>query len=221
MADKIKLDTDEQSLYNDLRVLVDQSHEYFKDEGKDFKEQYDRTSEMARLAHDLHMKLTRRDLVPKHHKYMYENRGVPVEDEEFYNHLHPVEDLLKFIDDPDANNDPEDSTMGEKFDFRIYTRRWGHYDYYGLTRTVDGWKIEGGSEFENQANKKGKPALFEALKHDSVSYPRTLGIFLEQVWVKASEGANKEVIQEALNDLAEWISLCEKSTPRGIFEGLI
>lgn len=50
---------------------------------------------------------------PKHHKYMLENRGVPVEDVEFYNHIHPVDDLLKFIDDVNANDDPEDTTIGE------------------------------------------------------------------------------------------------------------
>lgn len=44
---------------------------------------------------------------------MLENRGVPVEDVEFYNHIHPVDDLLKFIDDVNANDDPEDTTIGE------------------------------------------------------------------------------------------------------------
>lgn len=44
---------------------------------------------------------------------MLENRGVPVEDIEFYNHIHPVDDLLKFIDDINANDDPEDTTIGK------------------------------------------------------------------------------------------------------------
>lgn len=62
---------------------------------------------------------------PKHHKYMLENRVVPVEEIEFYNHIHPVDDLLKFIDDINANDDPEDTTIGKKFTLKIYTRRWG------------------------------------------------------------------------------------------------
>lgn len=55
---------------------------------------------------------------------MLENRGVSVEDIEFYNHIHPVDDLLKFIDDVNANDDPEDTTIGKKFTLKIYTRRW-------------------------------------------------------------------------------------------------
>lgn len=55
--------------------------------------------EMAETAHELHMSLKSSGYEPKHHKYMLENRGVSVEDMEFYNHIHPVDDLLKFIDD--------------------------------------------------------------------------------------------------------------------------
>lgn len=55
--------------------------------------------EMSETAHELHMSLKSSGYEPKHHKYMLENRGVSVEDMEFYNHIHPVDDLLKFIDD--------------------------------------------------------------------------------------------------------------------------
>lgn len=97
---------------------------------------------MAETAHELHMSLKSSGYEPKHHKYMLENRGVSVEDMEFYNHIHPVDDLLKFIDDVNANDDPEDTTVGEKFNLRIYTRRWGHYDHYSMTRTKNGWNFK-------------------------------------------------------------------------------
>lgn len=97
---------------------------------------------MAETAHELHMSLKSSGYEPKHHKYMLENRGVSVEDMEFYNHIHPVDDLLKFIDDVNADDDPEDTTIGEKFTLRIYTRRWGHYDHYSMTRTKNGWNFK-------------------------------------------------------------------------------
>ena len=221
MADKIILNENENEIYEQLKILVDESHEFYKGHPSNFDEQRSRLIIMSDLAHKLHFSLKERGYEPKHHGYMYKNRGVSVENIEFYNHLHPVEDLLKFIEDPDANNDPVDTTLGEKFEFRIYTRRWEHYDYYQLTRTEEGWEISGGSAFDTKADKEGNPAVFEALEHDSVSYPRTLGIFLEWVWDKAFKGATKEVIQAAINDLGEWISLCEQSTPQGFFEGLI
>ena len=62
---------------------------------------------------------------PKHHKYMLENRGVPPDDPEFYNHIHPIEDLLAYMDNPHANDDPEDQTIGHEFKIRVFSRRWG------------------------------------------------------------------------------------------------
>lgn len=153
---------------------------------------------------------------------MYENRGVPANDLEFYNHIHAVEDLIAFINNPDANNEPEDTTIGVEFNFRIYSRRWGHYDNYKLTRTENGWNIKGASAFNNNiADKTGQPAVFKALQHDIISYPYNVDELLEWVWIKASEGENKESIQKAISDLAEWISICEKATPRGLYEELL
>jgi hypothetical protein len=173
-------------------------------------------TDMASKAHVLHMKLRERGIETKHHKYMLKNRGVPVEDKEFYNHIHPVEDLIAFINDPDANNDPVDSTMGESFDFNIFTRRWGRYDHYKLIRTERGWKVTEGlpiTEGEQNSDKKGYPHVYEMLDHDFVNYPYHMGMYLETVWNSAADGASKEEVQQALTNIAEWISSCEKSSP--------
>jgi hypothetical protein len=173
--------------------------------------------DMALNAHVLHMKLKERGIEPKHHKYMLKNRRVPAEDLEFYNHIHPIEDLIAFIHNPDANNDPEDSTMGESFQFSIFTRRWGHYDHYWLIRTEKGWKITGdfpNSQEDLNSDKKGYPHVYDVLDHDFVNYPHHIGMYLEAVWNSAAEGADWEEVQQALNNIAEWISFCEKSSPR-------
>jgi hypothetical protein len=149
---------------------------------------------------------------------MYKNREVPADNLEFYNHLHPVEDLISFINDPEANNDPKDSILGIEFNFSIYTRRWGHYTHFTLMRTENGWRISGMGLSNNVADKSGTPAVFEALDHDTVSYPHNVAEILKLIWKKASEGADKDEIKREINDLAEWISLCEKTTPRRIFQ---
>ena len=222
MAEKLSLNSEEQKLFETLCELVNESQRYYKGERRDHEEQRKRTTKIAQTAHDLHMSLKKRELEPKHHKYMYENRGVPADDMEFYNHLHPAEDLINFVNDPEGNDDPEDSTLGIEFDFRVYTRRWGHNNHNTLIRTENGWTITGASTFDNHdADKSGKPAVFDALQHDIVSYPYNIGEMLEWIWKKASEGADIDVIKKAINDLANWISLCEKATPRGIFEELL
>ena len=178
--------------------------------------------EMAQTAHDLHMSLKANGHEPKHHKYMLENRGVPVEDIEFYNHIHPVDDLLKFIDDVNANDDPEDTTIGHKFTLKIYTRRWGHYDYYSMTRTTTGWDFQG-TLISNSGDceKDGSPNLYRALEHDSVCYPKQISDFFEYLWELASEGLTVQEVQHCFDMIGEWISSCEMNTPRGIFGGLI
>lgn len=169
---------------------------------------------LGKKAHELHIELKKTGNEPKHHKYMYENRVVSPETPEFYEHIHPVEDLLKFIDDPTANDDPVDQTIGEEFGFPVYSRRWGHKDHYKIKRTKDGWNIDfmgiGGA-----SNKSGYPYLFKNLDQDGIEYPKSFGDRMEWLWEKAEEdGLSKEEVQEEFNKLAEWISEIEQKRPR-------
>jgi hypothetical protein len=224
MAQALKLNKKQQALYESVKRCMEQLQAHYRDpknlSSSDFKEVY---AEMASKAHKLHKLLKADGKEPKHHKYMLENRGVSVDDEEFYNHLHPVEDLIAFVNDPDVNNDPEDSTIGARFNFRVYTRRWGHYDNYSIVRNDSGWIVSFMPSAPNvNSDKKGIPGLFDALDHDSVCYPQHIDDFFEWIWEKAADGADKATVQDALDKIADWISICEKSTPSdGILEGLI
>ena len=170
--------------------------------------------EMVRSAINLH------EIVkPKHHRYMIENRGCSPDDPEFYNHIHPVQDLLKYIDDPHANDDPEDATIGHKFKIDIYSRRWEREDTYTIIRNERGWIVNHIS-IGGQCDKSGKPYFFENLDHDSINYPEELPGYLDWLWQQAEdEGLSHEQVQDALNQLGTWISLCEKKSPSGIWEG--
>ena len=169
---------------------------------------------MKSAAHQLHMQLQPR---PKHHRYMINNRGMSPEDPEFYNHIHPVEDLLKYLLDTSANDDPIDHTMGDTFDFRLYTNRWGHYDLYELKRTENGWYVNHLSyKGEDNLDEEMK-VLYDAMKHDSISFPRNVDSYLTSIWMRAQdEGLTHEQVQEMLNQVAEWISQTEKSAPRDL-----
>lgn len=167
--------------------------------------------EMNEAAHTLHIQLSPS---PKHHRYMIENRGVQPEDLEFYNHIHPVEDLLKYLDDTSANDDPVDHTLDHEFDFKLYTSRWGHYDNYRLTRNKDGWYVNQLS-YKGQSDSYGDNLLISAMEHDSISYPKNVGYFLNGIWERAQDqGLTHGEVQQMLDELAEWISQTEKSAPR-------
>ena len=159
------------------------------------------------------MMLKGRGSEPKHHGYMAENRGMPTDHEEFYMHFHPLEDLVAFLDNPHANDDPVDQTIGSEFEVKIYTRRWGHDDTYTFIRTNSGWNINNLS-IGGECNKGGHPSLFQNFRQDNVQHPANFDGWLEYLWEKAaSEGLSEEQLQAGLDALANWVSMVEKNTP--------
>lgn len=171
--------------------------------------------EAGQKAHELHIALKKRGLEPKHHAYMVDNRGMPADHRNFYLHFHPLEDLLKFLEDPHANDDPVDQTIGDQFTFAVYSRRWGHSDHYRLTRTETGWQV-GFKMIGGPCDKGGRPFLFENFRQDNIQHPSDLPGWLEWLWEQAKDqGLSHEQVQAALQQLADWVSTVEKSSPDG------
>jgi len=204
MGQPIELTQKEEKLFLELKTVFDslwnEKVEY------DFKK-------LESLARGLHLSLKDRGLEPKHHAYMIKNRALNPDQEGFYNHLHPVEDLIKFIGDQDANNDPMDQTLGEEFTFSVYTKRWGHEDKYSMKRTKTGWTV---SHFgiQGDCNKEGFPYLFKNLDQDFVSYPRDLGSYVWSIWETAERGLTKAEVQALITQVANWVSQCERTKPK-------
>lgn len=224
MTNKIKLTKNQNELKYKLEDLYKQVWQYIESysESLSADEANKLYTDMGRVAHELHMSLKEDGHEPKHHKYMIENRECQPDNELFYEHVHPVQDLLAFIDDVHANDDPEDKTIGQKFIMKVYTRRWGHYDHYEITRTETGWDVKAPIN-SYSCDKCAEDGLNKLLAHDSVCYPEKINTFFEWLWDRAAEdGLSKKEVQKAINQLGEWISECEMSAPRGgVFEGLI
>lgn len=218
MGKAIKLIDDEQQLKDKLQKACEDYWQFLNGKGSsDGKNLSKLSNEMAKMAHELHMSLKKRKLEPKHHAFMIKNRGCQPE-EDFYRHIHPIEDLLAFIDDRNANDDPIDVTLGKEFVMKIYTRRWKHEDDYHIKRTESGWDIEVLS-INGECDKTGFPYLYKNLDHDEVCYPKQLGDFMERLWDKAAEkGLKEREVQKSLNQIARWINTCEKNVPEGILK---
>lgn len=172
---------------------------------------------LAQNAHDLHMRLSKRGFEPKHRQYMIRNRSVPPNDPLFYEHVHPIQDLLKFIDDPSANADPVDQTLGAEFTFDIVCRRWPGVSRFTFVRIENGWHIAYGAR-EGPCD----PTLYECLKHDAVNFPNDLPGYLQHLWHLASvhgSGLSHEEVQEGLQQLADWVSSTDQASPSGVFAG--
>ena len=224
MGNPVPLTEEQKVLLEELKQLDAKIWRSIKDRDKrlSYEEQEKTYEKMANIAHNLHMSLKESGHEPKHHKYMIENRGVPVNSVDFYNHIHPVDDLLKFISDENANDDPEDTTIDQKFSLEIYSRRWGHYDTYFLTRTREGWNFQGLMiSNSGECDKRVAPCLYDSLRHDSVCYPAQIADFFEYLWEQAAEGLTFDEVQDCIKMIGEWISNCEMNTPRGIFRSYI
>lgn len=211
----IELNEEEQRLKIEITQRVEELREKFRSSDDD-SNTLGIIKENAKLCHDLHNKLKERGHEPKHHKYMIENRGVSPDKLGFYEHFHPQEDLVKFLNDPNANDDPEDITLGEEFTFTFYTNRWRHDETLKMIRNDNGWYVSF-IGIEGQCDKSGDPYLYKNLKHELVSYPRRLSGYISSIWERAErDGLTKEQVQEMLNRVGEWVSLTEKHSPDGI-----
>jgi len=208
----IQLSEPEQVLRDRLAEIV----ETFESSGyREVPDAGELLAELATKGHELHNSLAGRNNEPRHHKYMIANRGMEPVDPRFYGHIHPVQDLLKWIGDSSANVDPEDQTIGSEFTMKVFSRRWGHDDTYRMKRTATGWYISR-IAIDGDCDKRGNPVLRANLHQDSVFYPRDIGGWLEWLWDRAAEdGLAEEQVQAALDELGEWISETEKRAPSG------
>lgn len=224
MLKRLNLTDSQKKLKSELEILHNQIWQYIESDQKllsddDANRIY---NEMAKKAHELHMSLKDSGHEPKHHKYMIENRGCTPDDVRFYRHVHPVQDLLAFIDDVHANDAHKDKTIGKTFTLKFFTKRWQYIEHYKITRTEKGWDIRVLSD-SYSSNKSMSPELNHLLDNDGVCYPKDINLFFEWLWDKAAEeGLTKAKVQAAINKIGKWISECEKNAPRdGVFEGLI
>lgn len=101
-----------------------------------------------------------------------------------------------------------------QFDFRVYNRRHGSEITYTLTATKAGWHIRH-IAINGDSEPDGTPLVYENFNQDYIAYPSTFGSFLESIWSGLHNGElSAFVAQERLQELANWVSTCERSQPQ-------
>ena len=211
----IQLTQKEKEIFDRLKFNVEKCRKHFEEYTVP-KTISSIITESAKLCVKLHMSLKKRGVPPIHSKYMIKNRGtLTSESFEFYNHFHPQEDLLKFIQNPMSNRIgiKPDVTMGLEFKFKVYSKRWGHYDTYNLKRNADGWYVSF-ITIKGQCDFNGEPYLYKNFDQDWIAHPKEeVKSLLSSIWTRAEEGASKETVQGYLDEVAEYVSTCEKEKP--------
>lgn len=215
MARPLKLTDDEQPLYDELKHLVEELQSLYETERPDEKRIETALFRASETAHLLHAKLKLRGHMPHYHTYTSEGPELTPNSVKFYQHIHPCEDLLRFVEDPDFAKGPAPLPLDLTFDFPIYSRHRGYEHPYRLKRTESGWQVLGTIMIgKKPADKRGYPSIFDIFRHDGICYPEGIDALLERAWIMASGHATEAEVRQTIKDLAEWISICERNAPR-------
>ncbi|MEE0028632.1 MAG: hypothetical protein U0I99_00440 [Dialister sp.] len=133
---------------------------------------------------------------------------------EYYNDYYTLSDLYKWVKVEDKW---EPSLLGDcnldiEMEFPVYTRRWGHEDYYRISRTTTGWYINFLS-INGDSEKDGTGKIFANLKHDGVFFPEEdIKNAFSILWDDADRREMPiSELKRKLQDIASWISNVEKA----------
>ncbi len=98
--------------------------------------------------------------------------------------------------------------------FRFYCNRRKAEDTYYFEWQNDGWHI-GHIAISGPCEPNGTPFLYTNFHHDGVSYPSTIGDFLDWLWRQIrDEEVQSNQAQTLLQELADWVSACEHAEPQ-------
>ena len=99
------------------------------------------------------------------------------------------------------------------FTFMVFTRRLSSTATYNVTKTTNGWDIHH-IAINGDCKPDGSPLFYSNFDQNNVVYPSNFGSFLSHIWTALDrEEINDADAQEKLQELADWVSTCERSQP--------
>ena len=99
--------------------------------------------------------------------------------------------------------------------FQVHNNRRNSILNYKISKTPEGWGFKHIS-INGDCKPDGSPYFKMNFEQDNMSYPSSFGEFLEHLWSKIdSAEITEEEAQNKLQELADWVSLCEKNEQSG------
>lgn len=101
-----------------------------------------------------------------------------------------------------------------QYKFHVYNKRHDSEITYTVTKTETGWHIQH-IAINGDCGPDGSPLFYTNFDQDYINYPSGFDGFLEFIW----SGLNNEVLSSSnaqlkLQELADWVSACERSQPK-------
>lgn len=107
-------------------------------------------------------------------------------------------------------------TMNE-FTFKVFNNRKLCDLTYSVKKVSTGWDISH-IAINGFCTPDGSPLFYDNFNQDHINYPSGFSNSLEWLWVQIDNGEmTQEEAQIKLQELADWVTSCEKSEP--LWEG--
>jgi hypothetical protein len=102
----------------------------------------------------------------------------------------------------------------DKMNFTVYNNRRSNELNYSIQYNNNGWHISH-IAINGECEPNGEPYFYMNFRQDYINYPSGFGFMLEWIWEKIRDNEFDEIeAQKKLQELADWVSKCEKSTPK-------
>lgn len=101
----------------------------------------------------------------------------------------------------------------EELTFKVFNNRRSEIVTYRVNKTDSGWYIAHVA-INGDCEPDGSPCFYSNFDQDYINYPSGFASSLEWLWEQIdSKKINHEEAQNKLQELADWVSLCEKEQP--------
>jgi hypothetical protein len=98
--------------------------------------------------------------------------------------------------------------------FEVYNCRRDDAVTYRVNKTDNGWHISH-IAINGDCEPDGSPYFYINFKQDYINYPSGFGNSLEWLWKQIeNQAVDHEEAQVKLQELADWVSVCEKEQPQ-------
>ena len=100
-----------------------------------------------------------------------------------------------------------------EFTFEVYSNLRSSNLTYNIKYTDTGWNIRH-IAINGDCEPDGKPFFYENFEQDLIDFPSGFGEYLEWLWKQITNTSiSNEKIQDKLQELADWVTTCEKNKP--------
>jgi len=105
-------------------------------------------------------------------------------------------------------------SINGRLSIKVYNNRFSSKVTYKVNKTDDGWYVSY-IAMKGDCTPDEIPYFYANFDQNYINYPCNFNESLEWLWEQIDNGEiDREEAQKKLQELADWVSICENSTPK-------